>query len=121
MVVTTQCKGHGVTGLHVGTGNVHRYFPRNAQFIELQLDHLQIQCDLSPDFWKGQPEIYDRRLCAWLEAKHLSATVCGTSVALSLTPSGKNSFRLSSVSAPHEVRSKSPYLRKLAVSAPSAA
>ena len=71
MVVTTQCKGHGVTGLHVGTGNVHRYFPRNAQFIELQLDHLQIQCDLSPDFWKGQPEAVHHTELKWFQIEDL--------------------------------------------------
>ncbi len=73
MVVKTQSKGRGVTGLNVGTTNVQRYFSRGVSFVELQLDHLQIQCDLSPDFWQDQPEIFDPRLCAWLESKHLNA------------------------------------------------
>ncbi len=59
MVVKTQSKGHGVTGLHVGTDNVRRYFPKGTQNIELQLGHLSIRCGLKPDFWQGQPEIYD--------------------------------------------------------------
>jgi len=67
MVVKTQSKGRGVTGLNVGSSNVQRYFPRGISFVELQLDHLQIQCDLSPDFWQDQPEIFDPRLCAWLD------------------------------------------------------
>ena len=74
MVVKTQSKGHGVTGLHVGTDNVRRYFPKGTQNIELQLGHLRIECGLKPDFWQGQPEIYDPRLCAWLESKNLHGT-----------------------------------------------
>ena len=51
MVVKTQSKGRGVVGLHVGTNNVRRYFPKNVSSIELLLDHLQIECGLKPDFW----------------------------------------------------------------------
>ncbi|MGA8043149.1 MAG: hypothetical protein WCA37_10130, partial [Terracidiphilus sp.] len=71
MVVRTQCKGRGITGLHVGVNNVRRYFPKDISVIELQLDHLQIQCGLNPEFWHGQPDIFDPRLCAWLEARHM--------------------------------------------------
>jgi hypothetical protein len=39
MVVKTQSKGHGVTGLHVGSNNVRRYFPKGTKNIELQLGH----------------------------------------------------------------------------------
>jgi hypothetical protein len=94
MVVKTQSKGRGVTGLNVGTNNVQRYFSRSVSFVELQLDHLQIQCDLSPDFWQDQPEIFDPRLCAWLESKHLSAIPGRGPLPLAMIPAGKNSFRL---------------------------
>jgi hypothetical protein len=94
MVVTTQSKGRGVTGLNVGTSNAQRYFPKEVSSIEIQLDHLQIQCRLSPDFWKGQPEIYDPRLCAWLEAKHFHPRAGRPPVPLALIPSGKNTYRL---------------------------
>lgn len=94
MVVTTQSKGRGVTGLNVGTNNVQRYFPKGVSSIEIQLDHLQIECRLKPDFWKGEPEIYDPRLCAWLEAKHLYPRAGRPPVPLALIPSGKNSYRL---------------------------
>ena len=67
MVVKTNSKAFGVTGLHVGATNARRYFPKNSPVVELLLDHLQIQCWLRADFWKGQPEIFDPRLCAWLE------------------------------------------------------
>jgi len=33
MVVKTQSKGHGVTGLHVGSNNVRRYFPKGTKNI----------------------------------------------------------------------------------------
>jgi len=51
MVVKTQSKGREITGLHVGVNNVRRFFPKHIAVIELQLDHLQIQCGLGPDFW----------------------------------------------------------------------
>ena len=94
MVVKTQSKGRGVTGLNVGSSNVQRYFPRGVSFVELQLDHRQIQCDLSPNFWQDQPEIFDPRLCAWLESKQLSTNPGRDPVPLALIPAGKNSFRL---------------------------
>ena len=94
MVVKTQSKGRGVTGLHVGVNNVRRYFPKTVAVIELQLDHLQIQCGLGPDFWQGQPEIYDPRLCAWLESKHMLRASDRNPIPLALIPAGENSFRL---------------------------
>ena len=97
MVVKTQSKGHGVTGLNVGTYNVRRYFPKGTQNIELQLGHLTIQCGLKPDFWQGQPEIYDPRLCAWLESKNLHCTANRT-VPLAMIPAGNNSFKVQPMS-----------------------
>lgn len=94
MVVKTQGKGRGVTGLHVGMDNAQRYFPRGISYIELQLDHLQIECGLAPDFWQGQPEIHDPRLCAWLDSKNLSAGAGKAPTPLALIPAGKNAFRL---------------------------
>ena len=104
MLVKTQCKGRGLTGLNVGTNNAQRYFPRDTAAIELQLDHLQIQCKLGPDFWQGQPEIYDPRLCAWLESKHLNRTT----LPLAMIPAGNNSFLLRPVSAGGRTQSKLP-------------
>ena len=78
----------------MGMNNVQRYFQRGIPFVELQLDHLQIQCDLTPDFWQGQPEIFDPRLCAWLESKHLNANTPRGPIPVALIPAGKNSFRL---------------------------
>ena len=69
MVVKTQLRGTEVTGLRVGSRNVRRYFPKSIRVIELQLDHLEIQCGLSPEFWRGEPEIHDPRLCVWLNSK----------------------------------------------------
>ncbi|MGA7830168.1 MAG: hypothetical protein WCA21_04330 [Terracidiphilus sp.] len=106
MVVKTQSKGRGVTGLHVGVNNVRRYFPRHISVIELQLDHLQIQCGLSPDFWKGEPEIFDPRLCAWLESRHLHTKPNRASVPLAMIPEGKNSFRLQPVRMNGQIQTK---------------
>ncbi|MGA2536434.1 MAG: hypothetical protein ABSF53_10480 [Terracidiphilus sp.] len=98
MVVKTQSKGRGLTGLHVGASNVRRYFPRNISVIELELDHLQIQCGLDPGFWQNEPEIYDPRLCAWLESKNLHTRADRAPVPMVMIPSGKNSFKLQQVS-----------------------
>jgi len=104
MVVKTQSKGRGVTGLHVGVNNVRRYFPKHVDVIELQLDHLQIQCGLAPDFWQGEPEIYDPRLCAWLESKRAHGRANHASIPLAMIPAGENSFRLQPVSLSGSVR-----------------
>jgi hypothetical protein len=108
MVVKTQSKGRGVTGLHVGANNVRRYFPKQVSSIELQLDHLQIECDLSPGFWQGEPEIFDPRLCAWLESRHMHAKVDRTSVPLAMIPEGNNCFRLQPVRDNGHIHAKMP-------------
>ncbi len=110
MVVRTQSKGRGVTGLRVGTNNVRRYFPKGTENIELQLGHLTIQCGLKPDFWNGHPETYDPRLCAWLESKHLHGHHDRASIPLAMIPAGKNSFELQSVSLRSRMRAKLPTL-----------
>jgi hypothetical protein len=107
MVVKTHSKGHGITGLHVGTQNVRRYFPKGTQNIELQLGHLRIQCGLQPDFWNGQPEIHDPRLCAWLESKNLHGTANRT-VPLAMIPAGNNCFQLEPISMAIRPRTKVP-------------
>jgi|SRR5581483_2199087 hypothetical protein len=94
MVVKSQCNGHRITGLYVGVNNVRRYFPRHIEAIDLQLDHLRIQCGLTPHFWKGQPEIHDPRLCDWLELKQSQGKGCRSSMPLAMIPSGENSFIL---------------------------
>ncbi len=93
MVVTSVCIGHHVTGIKVGAKNVRRHFPKGVTEIELQLDHLCIQCGLAPDFWQDQPEIRDSRLCIWLEAKQRNEQANATAP-LAMIRSGKNCFTL---------------------------
>jgi hypothetical protein len=97
MIVKTQCKGREFTGLEVGAGNVRRYFPKDAAVIELHLDHLLIQLGLTPDFWQGQSQIRDRRLCAWLESKNFNGRPGDAPIPLALIPSGKNCYRLQAI------------------------
>ena len=92
MVVTSQCCGHRVTGILVGESNVRLYFPRNLKEIELQLDHLRIECGLPSHFWNGKPEISDPRLCLWLESKDRNGHGRRVPTPLTLIPSGANSF-----------------------------
>lgn len=95
MVVTSQCRGHRVTGICVGESNVQRFFPSHMKEIELQLDHLRIECPLGPQFWKDKPEISDPRLGMWLESKDRNGNVRRAPIPLSLIPSGNNSFIVS--------------------------
>lgn len=104
MVVKAQYDGFRVSGLYVGVNNVRRYFSKRIQVVELQLDHLRIQCGLAPGFWNGQPEIHDPRLRDWLESKHFHDRPCRTPVPLALIPSGKNSFKLASLEPNWNVR-----------------
>jgi hypothetical protein len=106
MVVRTQSKGHGITGLDVGAHNVRRYFPKDAAVIELQLDHLRIQCWLTPDFWEGQPEIDDPRLGAWLESKNFHHRPSRVPTPLAMIPAGKNSFRLRPIALKGQLRNR---------------
>lgn len=92
MVVTSQCCGRRVTGILVGESDVERYFPKTLKEIELQLDHLRIECGLGPHFWNGKPEISDPRLCLWLESKHRNGNGCRRPTHLAMIPSGANSF-----------------------------
>ena len=94
MLVLTRCKGREVTGLQIGAKNVRRYFPKHVDAIDLQLDHLQIQCGLTPEFWEGQAEIRDPRLCEWLDFKVFHKKPGQTPIPVAMIPTGKNSFRL---------------------------
>jgi hypothetical protein len=94
MLVTSQCNGSRVNGLYVGAENVRRYFPKSVSTIELQLDHLRIECGLAPHFWDSQPEIHDPRLCLWLESKQSQRKESRSPISLDMTPSGDHSFTL---------------------------
>jgi len=98
MLVTTLNEAQRVIGLHVGEDNVRRYFPRGASVIELQLEHLRIQCRLDPAFWQDDPVIRDPRLCTWLEAKHLHRKKDRAPVPLVLVPAGNSAFRVQAFS-----------------------
>ena len=97
MLVTAQYKGHSATALRVGRQNARRFFARSAASIELELDHLRIQCGLPSDFWQGDGEIRDHRLFAWLESKHYPRRPSAIDIRLAMTPSGANSFKLTLV------------------------
>ena len=100
MLVKALWDGTRVSGLYVGVRNVRRYFPKNIGAIELELDHLRIQCELKSHFWRGRPEIHDPRLCIWLELKQLQAK---GRKSMAMIPSGEHSFILR-----HEVALKKP-------------
>jgi len=94
MLVKTQRDGHDHTGLNIGAVNAQRYFRKDAQAIDLMLDHLQIQCRLSPDFWQGRPEIHDSRLSEWLEFKAGRGNSARAQMELIMVRSGIDTFVL---------------------------
>lgn len=94
MVVRTQSNGRQVTGLYIGTRNARRHFRKDLKGVELHLGHLHIHCDLTPEFWKGQPEIRDTRLGDWLESRIFHGRTCRKPVPMVLVPAEKNSFKL---------------------------
>jgi hypothetical protein len=104
MVVETHSKARGVTGLHIGAINVRRYFPKHQSVIELQLDHLCIQCAVDARFWDGEPEIFDPRLSAWLESKRTFNRPDRSPVPLMMIPFGENSYRLQALKLNAETR-----------------
>jgi hypothetical protein len=94
MVIRNGSGRLGMTGLHVGDGNVQRLFPPDVPAVELELDHLRIVCTLKPEFWDGDPEIHDERLIAWLEAKRDAGKLASRPAPVAMIPSGEHSFRL---------------------------
>ena len=100
MVVRTQSKGHGVTGLYIGGRNARRYFKQYKNGIELQLGHLQIHCELGDEFWQGRPVIFDSRLSDWLESRVLRSRCVQTPIPVLMTPAEKNCFKLHPIRLP---------------------
>jgi hypothetical protein len=92
MTVWMQNKGRSITGLRVGTSNVHRYFHSGLDAVDLELDHLRIRCKLQASFWSDRPEISDPRLCAWLQNKY--EKLSGGPLSLEMVRAG-DSYRLS--------------------------
>jgi hypothetical protein len=106
-----------MTGVEIGASNVRRYFTPESTVIELLLDHLQIQCGLPPRFWQGETEICDPRLSAWLESKNFNGRPGDAPVPLALIPTGKDCFRLKTLSARAKAMAPSRASSSLAKSA----
>jgi hypothetical protein len=94
MVVNAKNIRQGMTGLHIGDGNVQRLFPPDVPAVELELDHLRIVCTLGPEFWDGEPEIHDERLVSWLESKRMNGKLASVPAPVAMIPAGEHAFRL---------------------------
>lgn len=94
MVVRTQSDGRVVTGLYIGTRNARRRFPKRSATIEMHLGHVQIRCQLAPEFWRGRPEIRDQRLCEWLESMLFHGRSCRIPIPLLMFLQERNVYRL---------------------------
>ena len=108
MVVRSQSRRQGLTGLHVGDGNVQQLFPPDVPVVELELDHLRIVCTLGPKFWDGDPEIHDDRLVSWLESKRMNGKLAATPAPVIMIPSGDHVFRLQPIQQREVSTSKYP-------------
>ena len=97
MLVKVQQKSPGLTGLNIGADNVKRYFPKGNSSIDLQLDQVQIRCELQPAFWKNEPQIFDPRLSAWLKTRDLRKRDGEAAIVLALVPADNQSFRLQKI------------------------
>ncbi|HTJ29808.1 MAG TPA: hypothetical protein VL346_04885 [Acidobacteriaceae bacterium] len=84
----------GLLGLLIGASNVQEHFPRGVEAIELELDHLCILCPLAASFWEDRPEIRDRRLSLWLEAKRMGGKLAAAPASMGMIPCGQQAFRL---------------------------
>jgi hypothetical protein len=111
LIVSAETRHGTVTALRIGIGNALRYFPRDKSVIELQLDHLGIQCVLPADFWTARPVISDRRLCVWLQAKRHGSGK--SSLSLHMEPKGNNLFQLKPSLMSPRGRGKPPVARRL--------
>jgi hypothetical protein len=108
MLVETLSRRPGETGLHVGVDNVQRFFPESISEIDLHLGHLQIRCSLNPKFWRNEPEIFDKRLSAWLELIYLHGKRDKTPIRFAMVPIGigTNIFRVRPVSLDEQGKGK---------------
>jgi hypothetical protein len=95
MIVTMQDRGSGVFSLRVGVRNARRSFQRSAPAVDLDLESVQIRCELRQECWQGHPEIRDPRLCAWLTAKKAKWKVDGDTLVLLMLPAGPMCFACS--------------------------
>jgi hypothetical protein len=100
MVVRTLSAGREVTGLYIGPRNARRNFPRSTDGVELELGHLHIHCELSPEFWRDRPEICDRRLGDWLFARIFHGKSCRTPVPVAMIRKGKNVYKVQPFTLP---------------------
>jgi len=103
MVVKAKPEMRRMTGLHVGDTNVQALFPPDVSYVELELDHLRIVCNLQPEFWDGDSEIHDERLVSWLESKRMNGKLAEKPAPMAMIPAGDHAFRLQPLRA-HEVR-----------------
>jgi len=94
MVVQARPELRRMTGLHVGDNNVQRLFPPDVSYVELELDHLRIVCNLEPGFWDGDAAIHDDRLVSWLESKRMNGKLAAVPAPLAMIPAGEHAFRL---------------------------
>jgi hypothetical protein len=94
MVVRTLGCGNSVEGLYIGTRNARRHFSLLSRHIELQLGHLQVNCELPSDFWSGRPEIRDPRLAGWLFYRIFHGNICHAPVPVAMEHRGNGIFHV---------------------------
>jgi hypothetical protein len=94
MLVSMQSDGHSITGIRMGMSDARRFFPQGLRSVDLELDHLRIQCDVRATESLDRAEISDPRLTAWLNEKLYWQKLPRTPVSAELVKSGKCAYRL---------------------------
>ena len=93
MIATMQTQGGSITGICIGSSDAAGDSLDGVQSIDLELDHLCIQCDLHMDFWLDRAEISDPRLGAWLEEKFYWQKIPASPVSVEMVRTG-DAYRL---------------------------
>jgi len=89
----TAWKG-GTYGIRVGKANAHKFFKKEWENIEVEINGVFYKFKLSPTFWMTCPEFRGKSISAWLLSHKLISWPKGKPPILELVPIGGNCFRL---------------------------
>jgi hypothetical protein len=103
MVVTMQSEGHAIVGIRIGMAEARRFFGRGLHSIDLELDHLRINCDVRANSRLHRAEISDPRLTAWLEEKFYWRKLPSIPLSVELVKKGE-SYSLQLRPSDHETK-----------------
>lgn len=93
MIVKVLNNCRSITGIRIEASDARLCFPPGSRSIELELDHLRIQCELQVAFPQDRTEICDPRLCEWLDEQFFGLKPPKAPVCLEMVKAG-SAYRL---------------------------